>query len=103
MCVSNVVILSMLIWLVLEMLREEVLLSRQEWESTGRFSAVPSGALPCGEMNSPHQRHPDVSGDETKTDDRLRYSGLRWSQDTIPNWTSSRCANNAAPPTGEAE
>lgn len=46
-----------------------VLLSRQEWESTGRISAVP-----------------DVSGDETKTDYRLRYSGLRWSQDAIPNF-----------------
>jgi len=56
-----------------------VLLSRQEWESTGRLSAVP-----------------DVSGDETKTDYRLRYSGLRWSQDTIPNF-------NAATPYGGAE
>ncbi|MEQ9482544.1 RNA-guided endonuclease InsQ/TnpB family protein [Coleofasciculus sp. F4-SAH-05] len=46
-----------------------VLLSRQEWESTGRISAVP-----------------DVSGDETKTDYRFRYSGLRWSQDAIPNF-----------------
>ncbi len=44
-----------------------VLLYRQEWESTGRFSAVP-----------------DASGDETKTDYRIRYSGLRWSQDAIP-------------------
>jgi IS605 OrfB family transposase len=43
-----------------------VLLSRQDWESTGRFSAVPN-----------------VSGEEVKTDYRLRYSGLRWSQDTI--------------------
>jgi IS605 OrfB family transposase len=43
-----------------------VLLSRQDWESTGRFSAVP-----------------DVSGDEIETDYRLRYSGLRWSQDAI--------------------
>ena len=49
-----------------------VLLFRQEWESTGRFSAVP-----------------DVSGDETKTDYRSRYSGLRWSQDTIPNFNVS--------------
>jgi len=60
-----------------------VLLSRQDWESTGRFSAVPSGALPGGEFISPHQRHPDVSGDEVETDYRLRYSGLRWSQDAI--------------------
>lgn len=56
-----------------------VLLSRQDWESTGRISAVP-----------------DASGDETKTDYRLRYSGLRWSQDAIPNF-------NVAPPSGEAE
>jgi IS605 OrfB family transposase len=46
-----------------------VLLFRQSWESTGRFSAVP-----------------DVSGEEVETDYRLRYSGLRWSQDTIPNF-----------------
>jgi IS605 OrfB family transposase len=56
-----------------------VLLSRQDWESTGRISAVP-----------------DASGDEAETDYRLRYSGLRWSQDAIPNF-------NAAPPSGEAE
>jgi IS605 OrfB family transposase len=56
-----------------------VLLSRQEWESTGRFSAAP-----------------DVSGDETKTDYRLRYSELRWSQDAIPDF-------NAATPKGGAE
>ena len=56
-----------------------VLLSRQEWESTGRFSAVP-----------------DVSGDETKTEYRLRYSGLRWSQDTIPNF-------NEVPQNGSTE
>jgi IS605 OrfB family transposase len=43
-----------------------VLLSRQDWESRGRFSAVPN-----------------VSGDETETDYRLRYSGLRWSQEAI--------------------
>jgi IS605 OrfB family transposase len=56
-----------------------VLLSRQDWESTGRLSAVP-----------------DVSGDEAKTDYRLRYSGLRRSQDAIPNF-------NASEPLGEAE
>jgi IS605 OrfB family transposase len=44
-----------------------VLLSRQDWESTGLLSAVP-----------------DASGDETKTDYLKRYSGLRWSQDAIP-------------------
>ena len=44
-----------------------VLLSRQEWESTGLLSAVPN-----------------ASGDETKTEYLLRYSGLRWSQDAIP-------------------
>jgi IS605 OrfB family transposase len=44
-----------------------VLLSRQDWESTGLLSAVP-----------------DASGDETKTDYIKRYSGLRWSQDAIP-------------------
>jgi len=46
-----------------------VLLSHSWRESMGRISAVP-----------------DVSGDETKTDYRLRYSGLRWSQDAIPNF-----------------
>jgi putative transposase len=56
-----------------------VLLFRQEWESTGLFSAVP-----------------DVSGDEVKTDYLKRYSGLRWSQDTIPHF-------NAATPLGGAE
>ncbi|MDP8964819.1 MAG: transposase, partial [Cyanobacteriota bacterium] len=70
-----------------------VLLSRQDWESTGRFSAVPSGALPCGEMNSPHQRHPDASSDEGKADSEAvarqrasrlsRYSELRWTIDAI--------------------
>ncbi len=49
-----------------------VLLSRQDWESTGRFSAVP-----------------DVSGDEVETDYQLRYSGLRWSQDAISNFNVS--------------
>jgi IS605 OrfB family transposase len=44
-----------------------VLLSRQDWESTGLVSAVP-----------------DASGDEAKTDYLKRYSGLRWSQDAIP-------------------
>ncbi len=53
-----------------------VLLSRQEWESTGRFSAVP-----------------DVSSDESKADSEAvarqrasrlsRYSELRWTIDTI--------------------
>jgi len=56
-----------------------VLLFRQDWESTGRFSVVP-----------------DASGEETKTDYLLRYSGLRWSQDAIPKF-------NAAKPHGEAE
>jgi transposase len=56
-----------------------VLLSRQEWESTGRFSAVL-----------------DASGEEAKTDYRLRYSGLRWSQDAIPDF-------NVATPQGGAE
>ena len=45
-----------------------VLLSRQEWESTGRFSAVP-----------------DVSSDETKGERPCRYSQLRWTVDAIPN------------------
>ena len=53
------------------MLHEEVLLSRQDWESTGRISAVP-----------------DVSGDEAKTEYLLRYSGLRWSLETIPTLNS---------------
>jgi IS605 OrfB family transposase len=50
-----------------------VLLSRQSWESTGRFSAVP-----------------DVSGDEVETDYRCLYSGLRWSQDAIPNFNEAQ-------------
>jgi IS605 OrfB family transposase len=55
-----------------------VLLSRQDWESTGRFSAVPN-----------------VSGEEVETDYRLRYSGLRWSQDAISTLSE-------AEPSGEA-
>ena len=55
-----------------------VLLSRQDWESTGRFSAVP-----------------DVSGDEVETDYRLRYSELRWSQDTIPNFNDAESQDEA--------
>lgn len=55
-----------------------VLLSRQDWESTGRFSAVP-----------------DVSGDEIKTDYRLRYSGLRWSQDTISTLNAAESLDEA--------
>ncbi|HEY9611461.1 RNA-guided endonuclease InsQ/TnpB family protein [Allocoleopsis sp.] len=43
-----------------------VLLSRQDWESTGRFSAVP-----------------DASSDETKGERRSRYSQLRWTIDAI--------------------
>jgi IS605 OrfB family transposase len=43
-----------------------VLLSRQDWGSTGRFSAVP-----------------DVSSDEGKAERLLRYSELRWTIDTI--------------------
>ncbi|GAB4201448.1 MAG: RNA-guided endonuclease TnpB family protein [Coleofasciculaceae cyanobacterium] len=45
-----------------------VLLSRQEWESTGRISAVP-----------------DASSEETKGERRFRYSQLRWTIDAIPN------------------
>jgi hypothetical protein len=66
------------IWLALGMSHEEVLLSRQDWESTGRFSAVP-----------------DVSGDEVETDYRLRYSELRWSQDTIPNFNDAESQDEA--------
>ncbi len=45
-----------------------VLLSRQEWESTGRLSAVP-----------------DASSDEAKGERLSRYSQLRWTIDAIPN------------------
>ena len=48
-----------------------VLLSRQEWESTGRFSAVP-----------------DVSSDEAKGEYLPRYSQLRWTTDTISTLNS---------------
>jgi len=43
-----------------------VLLSRQSWESTGRFSAVP-----------------DASSDESKAERLSRYSELRWTIDAI--------------------
>lgn len=56
-----------------------VLLSRQDWESTGRFSAVP-----------------DASLDEAKGERRSWYLQLRWTIDAIPNF-------NAAEPSGEAE
>ena len=45
------------------------LLLRQDFESTGRISAVP-----------------DVSHEETKAKYLPRYLGLRWSADTIPNF-----------------
>ncbi|MEQ9672734.1 zinc ribbon domain-containing protein, partial [Coleofasciculus sp. G2-EDA-02] len=45
-----------------------VLLSRQEWESTGRLSAVP-----------------DASSDEAKGERLGMYSQLRWTIDAIPN------------------
>ncbi|HEY9710934.1 MAG TPA: zinc ribbon domain-containing protein, partial [Oculatellaceae cyanobacterium] len=49
-----------------------VLLSRQDWESTGRISAVP-----------------DVSGEESKAEYLLRYSELRWSQDAILTYSET--------------
>jgi IS605 OrfB family transposase len=55
-----------------------VLLSRQDWESTGRFSAVPN-----------------VSGEEVETDYRLRYSGLRWSQDAISTLSEAEHSGEA--------
>ncbi len=58
----------------------KVLLSRQSWESTGLFSAVP-----------------DVSGDEAKTDYHLRYSGLRRSQDTISTLNVAESFQDEAP------
>ena len=67
-----------------------VLLSRQDWESTGRFSAVPSGALPCGEMNSYSPRHPDASSDESKAERLLRYSELRWTIDAISTLSETK-------------
>jgi IS605 OrfB family transposase len=54
------------------------LISRQEWEVTGRFSAVP-----------------DVSSDEAKTERLLRYSGLRWTIDTIPNFNVAESSDEA--------
>src|SRR4028118_1006634 len=45
-----------------------VLLSRQDWESTGRFSAVL-----------------DASSDESKAERLSRYSELRWTIDAISN------------------
>ncbi|HBE53440.1 MAG TPA: transposase [Cyanobacteria bacterium UBA11369] len=54
-----------------------VLLSRQEWESTGRFSAVP-----------------DASSDEAKGERLFTYSQLRWTIDAIPDF------NGAAPQGG---
>jgi len=56
-----------------------VLLSRQEWESTGRFSAVL-----------------DASSVEAKAERLQRYSELRWTIDAIPDF-------NAATPEGGAE
>ncbi len=44
-----------------------VLLSRQDWESTGRFSAVP-----------------DASSEEASCERLSRYSQLRWTIDAIP-------------------
>jgi hypothetical protein len=61
----------MQILLVLGMLHEEVLLSRQSWESTGRFSAVP-----------------DASSDESKAERLSRYSELRWTIDAISTLNS---------------
>jgi hypothetical protein len=60
-------------------LREEVLLSRQEWESTGRFSAVL-----------------DASSVEAKAERLQRYSELRWTIDAIPDF-------NVATPEGGAK
>jgi IS605 OrfB family transposase len=53
------------------------LISRQEWEVTGRFSAVL-----------------DVSSDEAKTKRLLRYSGLRWTADTIPNFSEAKSSDS---------
>jgi hypothetical protein len=55
-----------------------VLLSRQDWESTGRFSVVPN-----------------VSGDEVETDYLKRYSGLRWSQDAISVFNLAESSDEA--------
>ncbi len=54
------------------------LISRQEWEVTGRFSAVL-----------------DVSSDEAKTERLLRYSGLRWTTDAIPNFNVAESSDEA--------
>jgi IS605 OrfB family transposase len=50
-----------------------VLLSRQDWESTGRFSAVP-----------------DASSDEAKGERLLRYSQLRWTIDAISTLSETK-------------
>jgi putative transposase len=57
-----------------------VLLSRQDWESTGRFSAVP-----------------DASSDEAKGERRLRYSQLRWTIDAIPIFKAAESFQDEAP------
>lgn len=54
------------------------LISRQDWEVTGRFSTVL-----------------DVSSDEAKTERLLRYSGLRWTADTIPNFNGAESLDEA--------
>ena len=46
------------------------LVSRQDWEATGRISTVP-----------------DVSDKEAKAERLYRFSELRWSLDTIPDFT----------------
>ncbi|MEQ9669700.1 MAG: hypothetical protein RLO19_15295 [Coleofasciculus sp. G2-EDA-02] len=66
MCVSNAVILSMLMRVGARNVALRVLLSRQDWESTGRFSAVPN-----------------ASSDEGKAERLSRYSELRWTIDAI--------------------
>lgn len=50
-----------------------VLLFRQSWESTGRFSAVP-----------------DASSDEGKAERLLRYSELRWTIDAISTLSETK-------------
>ena len=54
------------------------LISRQEWEVTGRFSAVL-----------------DASSEEAKTERLLRYSGLRWTADAIPNFKGAESLDEA--------
>jgi IS605 OrfB family transposase len=59
-----------------------VLLSRQSWESTGRFSAVPDTSTALS-VSTERSRSADASSDESKAERLSRYSELRWTIDAI--------------------